>query len=145
MGAKYSPRTLKIDLQATFHQNLMRYKGKKGKAWEKVKLYVRSKEKDCYTCPARNLQGKNAHAGHYKPVGLVGSNNYWSWHPKFIHLQCGRCNGAGQGMAVEYREHLVRDYGEEIVADFDSSWRKIRGIKNWDEVIAEYELLAKKL
>ena len=119
----------------------MRYVGIKGKVWERVKASVRRREKDCYSCGAKNLQGQNAHSGHYKPVGLVGSNNYWSWHPTFIHLQCGRCNGAGQGMAVEYRKHLVHDYGESVVEEFDAEYRKVRPIKDWQEVINRFNAL----
>jgi hypothetical protein len=117
----------------------MRYVGKKGKAWEEVKKSVRRREKDCYTCGAKDLQGQNAQAGHYKPVALVGSNNKWSWHPKFIHLQCGRCNGAGAGMAIEYRSHLVRDYSEEEVQEFDNNYRKVNPVKDWDEIIKTFQ------
>jgi len=115
----------------------MRYKGIKGKAWEAVKASVRRREKDCYTCPKKDLiaNGLKADAGHYKPVAIVGSNNYWSWHPKFIHLQCARCNGAGQGMAKEYEEHLRRDYGDEVVDEFEREYRKVRPIKNWQTII----------
>lgn len=113
----------------------MRYVGIKGKVWEKVKNYVRLHEKDCYTCAAKDLFGANAQAGHYKPVALVGSNNKWSWHPKFIHLQCGRCNGAGAGMQVEYRWHLVQDYGEATVLEFDRNYRRTNPVKDWNEVI----------
>ena len=83
----------------------------------------------------------NAHAGHYKPVAIVGSNNVWSWHPTFIHLQCGHCNGAGQGMALEYKARLIKDYGEEVVEEFESSYRKPNPVKNWQEVIHTFDLL----
>lgn len=116
----------------------MRYKGIKGRTWEIVKASIRSREKDCYTCPAKELVGQNAQAGHYKPVALVGSNNFWSWHPMFIHLQCGRCNGAGAGMQVEYREHLVHDYGETMVKEFDDSYRKVNPVKDWDAVMQAF-------
>lgn len=119
----------------------MRYKGPKGKAWEAVKRSVRAREVNCYTCPRKNLleSGFKADAGHYKPVALVGSNNKWSWHPKFIHLQCATCNGPGQGMALEYKEHLVRDFGQETVDQFESNYRKVDPIKNWGEVIETFE------
>jgi hypothetical protein len=114
---------------------VQRYNGLKGKAWEAVKRRTRGREKNCYTCPAQNLQGQNAQAGHYKPVALVGSNNRWSWDERFIHLQCGRCNGAGAGMAIEYRAHLVADYGEATVMEFDANYRKVDPVKDWQEVI----------
>lgn len=119
----------------------MRYKGIKGKAWDKVKEYVRKKEKDCYTCKARNLSGYNAQAGHYLPVALVGSNNYLSWDIRQIHLQCGRCNGYGQGEQASYREHLIRDYGELTVKDFETRRYKVNPIKNWEAIIDGYQAL----
>lgn len=121
----------------------MRYKGQKGKAWEKVKEYVRAREKDCYTCPSKNLRGINAQAGHFLPVGLVGSNNTLSWDERQIHLQCSRCNGVGQGQAVAYRTRLVKDYGEENVQELEARRWKVDKVKNWQEVIEHYENLQK--
>ena|SRR3990167_706131 len=112
----------------------MRYRGDKGKCWELVKKYVRSKEKDCYTCSAKNLRGHNANAGHYLPVALTGSNNTLSWDLRQIHLQCGRCNGAGQGMQVQYRIHLLKDYGEKIVKELEQRRWKVDPIKDWEKI-----------
>ncbi len=123
----------------------MRYKGKKGKAWEAVKRYVRAKEKDCYTCPTRNLVGINAQAGHCWPVGHVGSNNKLSWDERQIHLQCGRCNGAGQGEQITFRTHLVRDYGEKVVQELEARRWKVDAIKDWDKVIEHYSKIIKQL
>lgn len=116
----------------------MRYKGLKGKVWEQVRLYVKSKEKDCYTCTARQLSGANAQCGHYLPVGLVGSNNTLSWDKRQIHLQCGRCNGAGQGMQVQYRAHLVKDYGETVVKELEARRYKVDPVKDWQKIMDCY-------
>lgn len=116
----------------------MHYKGIKGKVWEKVKLYVRKREKHCYTCSARNLQTYNAQAGHYRPVAQVGSNNKWSWDKRFIHLQCGGCNGKGQGEQAAYRAHLIQEYGEEVVLAFDNNWRKVNPVIDWNEVMESF-------
>jgi hypothetical protein len=113
----------------------MRYTGIKAKAWEAVKTRTRKKEKDCYTCPAKDLVGQNAQAGHYKPVSLVGSNNRWSWDERFIHLQCGHCNGAGYGMAREYEERLRKQYGDAAVDEFEANYRKTNPVKNWQAII----------
>lgn len=120
---------------------MARYKGIKAKAWDAVKAYVRSREKDCYTCPSKGLFGQNAQAGHFIPVALAGSNNTLSWDPRFIHLQCSRCNGAGQGMAIEYRAHLVTDYGEKIIQEAEARRWKVDPIKNWQKIIADFSVL----
>ena len=119
----------------------MRYTGIKGRAWESVKRSVRRREKDCYTCPSKDLVSYNAQAGHYLPVALVGSNNKLSWDERQIHLQCGSCNGAGQGMAVPYRAHLVKDYGEKLVKEFEARRYRVDPVKDWYEVIRRFEAL----
>lgn len=120
---------------------MARYTGIKEKAWEVVKKSVRRRETDCYTCGKPDLlaNGYKADAGHYKPVGLVGSSNKLSWHPTFIHLQCARCNGVGQGMAKEYEARLRKDYGDEIVDWFEANWRKTNPVKDWQEVMETFE------
>ncbi len=119
----------------------MRWKGEKAKAWEAVRAYIKAKEKDCYTCPSKDLQGINAQCGHYLPVGLVGSNNTLSWDHRQIHLQCSRDNGVGQGRSVEYRARLVVDYGEKVVKELEARRWKIDPIKDWGAVIRHYEKL----
>lgn len=120
-----------------------RYKGEKGKAWKAVKEWVRRTYQDCYTCNARDLISYNAQAGHYAPVGLVGSNNHLSWDSDFIRLQCGRCNGPGQGMAVEFRARLVQEHGEEKVAEFDRQVkaRTINPVKDWKAIKEHFDSL----
>ena len=122
----------------------MRYKGLKGKAWEAVRFYIYENEKDCYTCPRKDLEanGLKREAGHYRPVGVVGSNNTRSWDRRFIHLQCATCNGVAQGEQVKYRAHLVEDYGEEVVAEFDRlvDAKQVSPVKDWQAIIDLYAL-----
>ena len=120
---------------------MSRYKGIKGTAWNWVKKIVRQRETDCYTCEAKYLESYNAQSGHYQPVGLVGSNNTKSWDLRFIKLQCGRCNGVGQGMQGVFRKKLVEELGEEIVADFDRRVlaKEVSPVFDWDALIEEYK------
>ncbi len=119
----------------------MRYKGIKGKVWEAVKAWSRRTRKDCYTCKAKSLFGRNAHAGHYQPVSLVGSNNKKAWDSRFIRLQCGHCNGAGQGMQNVFRANLVKEHGEAVVAQFDREVAayKTDPVKDWQALLKEYQ------
>ena|SRR3990167_953486 len=122
----------------------MRYRGEKGHAWESVKRWCRQKFKHCYTCNARNLVSFNANAGHYRPVAIVGSNNKKSWDERFIKLQCGRCNGPGQGEQAIFRANLVKELGEAVVDRFDRevAAKKVSPVKNWQEVIDCFDKLA---
>lgn len=119
----------------------MRYKGIKGRAWEWVKKIMRKWYKHCYTCDAKNLVSYNAQAGHYMPVAIVGSNNTRAWDLRFIKLQCGHCNGAGQGMQGIFRKKLVKELGEEVVADYEKRVRakEVSPVKDWDALIVGYE------
>lgn len=121
----------------------MRYKGDKGKAWEAVKAWSRRSFKDCYTCGAKDIVSKNAQAGHYRPVAIVGSNNRKAWDERFIRLQCSRCNGAGQGEQVAYRARLVKDLGEEAVYAYDRAViaKTVDPIKDWRAVRLRFEAL----
>lgn len=121
----------------------MRYKGEKGKAWEAVKRWCRQTYYGCYTCPAVDLVSYNANAGHYQPVGIVGSNNKLAWDENFIRMQCGACNGVGQGMQVIFRENLVKEHGEKMVAEYD---RQVAGkfynaIKDWNAIREHFDTL----
>lgn len=119
----------------------MRYKGKKGKAWEAVKHWTRRTYTDCYTCGAKDLTTYNAQAGHFLPVGSVGSNNTLSWDHRQIRLQCGRCNGAGQGEQVIFRNKLVQELGEDVVEELESRRYKIDPVKDWDAMKEFYDNL----
>jgi len=121
----------------------MRYKGEKGRAWEEVKKWTRRKYKHCYTCKARNIVSYNAQSGHYQPVGLVGSNNNLAWDEDFIRLQCGRCNGTGQGMQVVFRKNLVKEHGEKKVAEYDRQvlGKFVNKVENWTIIKEKFKNL----
>lgn len=110
----------------------MRYSGKKEKCWQVIRQICKARSKDCYTCPAKDLEGINAQAGHCWPVGWVGSNNTLSWDFRQIRLQCSYCNGAGQGMQAEFKRHLEADLGVQEVLELQSRTRKSDPVRNWD-------------
>lgn len=110
-----------------------------------VKKIVRLTEKDCYTCPAKSLETMNAQAGHCYPVAQVGSNNTLSWDLRLIHLQCGHCNGAGQGEQGLYEERIKAEYGEAFLMESRQRRHKSDPIKNWVLKLEELCSLHEKL
>lgn len=119
----------------------MRYKGDKGKAWEAVKRWTRRTFKDCYTCGAREIEGMNAQAGHCWPVAIVGSNNTLSWDERQIRLQCGRCNGVGQGMQEMFIARLIQEHGRSVVASMRARVYKVDPVKDWKAIREHFDAL----
>lgn len=87
----------------------------------------RDANKGCISC------GKEVdHAGHYLSVGLHG-------HLRFNEIncngQCLRCNNFLHGNLINYRQGLVKRYGENKVLMLESC---AHGVKRWSRC----ELLA---
>ena len=67
----------------------------------------------CYTCgaiyPIKEMQ-----AGHGRSRGSGGRSGIY-FDERFIRTQCVQCNAFEQGCPEEFRQNLVREYGEEII------------------------------
>lgn len=68
----------------------------------------------CYTCGRIVDVVHKGDSGHYKSRGMGGSSGLY-FNVKTIRLQCKPCNGFEGGKPQEYRELLVKEYGEEEV------------------------------
>ena len=79
-----------------------------------VRLLALSRGEGCYTCGATPAQkfGGTYDAGHFRSVGSAPHLRYWV--PQ-IKLQCIPCNRHKGGMALAFRQALVRDHGQEWV------------------------------
>lgn len=73
---------------------------------------------ECYTCDRIVDVVHKGDSGHYKSRGMGGSSGLY-FNVKAIRLQCKRCNGFEGGMPKEFREHLVREYGESQVKELE--------------------------
>lgn len=79
-----------------------------------VRLLALSRGEGCYTCGATPEQkfGGTYDAGHFRSVGSAPHLRYWT--PQ-IKLQCIPCNRHKGGMALAFRQALVREHGSEWV------------------------------
>jgi hypothetical protein len=90
-------------------------KSLKVKAWDVFSEWVRRSASDedgycgCVTC-GKIDHWKNMQAGHYIHGTLF-------LIPELVHPQCPVCNGFKAGMAVEYKEYMIKRYGENKVAE----------------------------
>jgi hypothetical protein len=55
-------------------------------------------------------------AGHYISRAAGGLSGIY-FDERNINLQCKRCNGFKQGAAQEYREYIIKRYGENMPAE----------------------------
>lgn len=78
-------------------------------------------------------------AGHFLPVGLVGSSNTLAWDEKNCMCQCSRCNGPGQGMQVRLKTALTRRFGARVVRALEARCGAIDPIKDWQAVLDYYQ------
>lgn len=102
-----------------------------------IKLYGR----DCYTCPSKNLQGKNCHLGHV-PWPRTDLSTECKFDPAFTRIQCMVCNihKGGRG-AFAYQRMLAEG------ADLKAMWERNLATKGktynraWlEERLATYRL-----
>lgn len=78
-------------------------------------------------------------AGHFQPVGLVGSNNTLSWDELNVYCQCARCNGPGQGMQESMARHIERTHGKDVLEGLIARVHKVDPVDNWDAIIEKYD------
>lgn len=105
--------------------------------WEVFTKFIKARDKyTCFTC-GRRSEGQGMGGGHYKPKGACGAEYYFS--EINVNAQCTYCNLTLQGDQVNYRERLVKKYGEDVVMDIDLNYHKPCPDYPYEEKIAEYK------
>ena len=84
-------------------------------------------------------------AGHYRPVGLVGSNNNLSWDDMNIHCQCTVCNNQGEGEQEKMGRYISRKYGEKIRQSLEKREHKVDKVEDWQKIKDYYDEKYKNL
>lgn len=76
---------------------------------------------ECYTC-GKIGDVKYMDAGHFKSRDIGGSSGLY-FDERAIRLQCKQCNAHRQGCPTEFREGLVKEYGEAGVIELEQIHR----------------------
>ena len=108
--------------------------------WMECKRIVRAREKNCFTCEAKNLEGVNAQTGHFIPSLTCGA--FLRYDLRNLRLQCMRCNihGGGQG-AISY-ERLMETEGQEYVDQlFRDKQKIIKAREHYEILLEQYRFL----
>ncbi len=116
------------------------------KIWQECRRIVEKRDTnpdgtiDCYTCPAKDLQGANRQLGHMWAKAAVGANLKYSL--EILKYQCFRCNIhlGGQG-AVFYARRIVEIGPERMKALEDSRRVSVKAIDWYTRILEEYEQL----
>jgi hypothetical protein len=97
-------------------------KSLKKEVWDLFSEYIRRSEADkdeycvCVTCGYRD-HWKGMQAGHY-----IHGTSFLI--PELVHPQCPQCNGFKAGMAIEYKEFMLKIYGQRFLDKLEYQARR---------------------
>ena len=105
--------------------------------------YIRLRDKgQCYTCPKKD-EPKKMQCGHFNPRQYLSTR----WDERNNHCQCYACNMLYNGQPSRYAQHLIEDFGEEIINELEGN--RLKPVKldfNWYfEKIEHYKKEVEKL
>lgn len=102
-------------------------------------IYVRQKEKWCFTCGKRG-EWKDAQAGHYIPR----SHNALRYNERNTHRQCRACNIFRYGAMDVYALALQRKYGPKILEELAAEKKKVKqfSVEELKAIVERYKKLA---
>jgi len=108
-----------------------------------IKLYGN----DCYTCPAKNLQGRNCHLGHVPwPRSVLWVACTFDY--RHTRIQCMLCNIHRGGMGAVALKRMEQEIGAEEVQKLknfsDNNKGKTVPRSYFEEKIASYTKLLKE-
>jgi hypothetical protein len=104
--------------------------------------YIRKRDEHlpCISC---GENGRQRHAGHYRPVGR---NSQHRFNEDNCHAQCSICNNHLSGNLVNYREALIHKIGEKRVITLESqNTPKQWTIEELNQIVETYKQKYKDL
>ena len=123
----------------------------KKELWKMYALYIKKKYSyngthcKCYTCGSDLTIGTyNCQCGHYYPKGGYPALYF---HENNTRPQCYHCNINLSGNSPIFRERLIKEIGEDGVAELDNTRHLTikRTRSDYEELIKKYKLKIKEL
>jgi len=109
--------------------------------WVECRRIVRSRYKDCYTCPAKDLVGSNAHTGH-GPWAKAAIGAYLKYDLRCLRLQCYACNVHRSGMSYEFGKNLLKEIGPEAMAQLEADRQvSVKAVDHYASLLEQYRRL----
>jgi Zn-finger protein len=96
-------------------------------------------KKDCYTCPAKNLVGKNCQLGHVPyPKSTLGAN--LKYDMRVLRWQCMRCNIHGGGQGAEAYKRMLKEEGKAYMDKLEADRQKtVKAYDFYTQLLEEYK------
>lgn len=95
---------------------------------------------NCFTCSAKNLQGRNKQLGHMIPKATLGAA--LKYDIRLLRNQCFRCNIHGGGMGAEFYRKMMAEQGPTYMSVLMED-RKIvvKASEFYPKLLEEYKLI----
>lgn len=139
--AKTETRKQQEQTKRAFRQSDKSKLKEKAQYWFNRFIRLRDKNLPCISC--EHTQGRQFHAGHFRPVG---ANHQLRFNELNCHKQCSICNNYKSGNLAEYRIALIKKIGLENVEalEQDNSIKKYSEV-DLKEIISTYKQKCKEL
>ena len=100
-------------------------------------------KKDCYTCPAKNLVGKNCQLGHIPyPKSILGAN--LKYDMRVLRWQCFACNINKGGMGAEAYKRMLKEEGKAYMHKLEKDRQKsVKAYDHYVQLLEEYKTYEK--
>lgn len=87
------------------------------KIWEQCRRIKNKPIVDCYTCPAKNLQGSNKQLGHMWAKASIPAR--LKYELDILEWQCSRCNIWGGGMGADFYKKKLKELGKKRMEELE--------------------------
>lgn len=96
---------------------------------------------DCYTCPAKNLQGSNRQLGHVPwPKSTLGA--FLKYDLRILKWQCMRCNQFMGGMGGDAYLRMHEENGAEYMSQLQNDRQvTLKAYDHFIELLEKYKKL----
>lgn len=108
------------------------------KLWEIIKKIIRKRYPPvCYTCGQTGLSGSNLQTGHMWAKASVGA--YLKYDLRILRIQCFSCNIHRGGAGADFYANMLREIGEEKMAELQKDRQKIvNAYSHYESLLIEY-------
>ena len=115
--------------------------------WKHCRRIVKKQSKDefreidCYTCPAKGLQGANCQLGHVPwPKSTLGA--FLKYDLRVLKFQCFRCNINKGGMGAVAYERMEREMGKKAFNKLKKDKQvSVKASDHYQQLLSKYKEL----